>query len=166
MSEWLEIPWEKILIPEQPVEMIVRGTLTYLGLLIILRVVLKRQSGNLAFSDLLVTVLIADAIQHGMAGEYHSVPDGLMLVGTIVAWDYVVDWLAFRFKPFNRFLTSPPLPLVKKGRLVRANLRREFISEDELWSKLRQEGVDSLSKVKEAFLEDDGEISVIKAKSA
>jgi hypothetical protein len=92
----------EILIPEHASEMILRGTLTYLGLLILLRVILNRQSGNLNSSDLLVTVLIADAISNGMSGDYKSVPDGLILVSTIIAWDYGIDWLSYRSKLVGR----------------------------------------------------------------
>lgn len=159
----LNIDWQSMLMPERPIEMLIRGTLTYLGLLIILRVILKRQSGNssIALSDLLVTVLIADAIQNGMAGEYHSVPDGLLLVTTIVAWDFIIDWLAYRNPRFEKLLNPPALPLIINGKMQRRNMRQELISEEELRTALREHEVLDLSKVKVAFLESDGEISVI-----
>jgi uncharacterized membrane protein YcaP (DUF421 family) len=56
--------------------------------------------------------------------------------------------------------------LVKKGRLLRANLRRELISTEELWSKLRSKGIQNLSEVQAAFIESDGEISVLKTPAA
>jgi uncharacterized membrane protein YcaP (DUF421 family) len=52
----------------------------------------------MGITDLLVIVLIADAAQNGMAGEYRSLTDGLLLVATIVAWSYALNWLAFRFR--------------------------------------------------------------------
>lgn len=162
MTHLSALPWTEILAFDRPLEVMVRGTLTYLGLLILLRLVLKRQSGNIASSDILVTVLIADAIQNGMAGDYKSVPDGLLLVGTIVAWDYGIDWLSYRSKALRRLLVSPPLPLVIAGRMQRKHMRRELITQAELWEKLREEGIDNLDDVKRAYLESDGEISVIK----
>ncbi len=154
--------WSEILIPEHAAEMILRGTLTYLGLLILLRVVLNRQSGHLNSSDLLVTVLIADAISNGMSGDYKSVPDGLILVSTIIAWDYGIDWLSYRSKLVRRLLRSAPLCLVTNGRMHRKNMKKEWITESELMEKIRQGGVQDLRFVKAAYLEDDGEISVIK----
>lgn len=144
--------------------MIVRGLLTYFGLLILLRVVLKRQFGQLASSDLLVTLLIADAIQNAMAGQYQSVPDGLLLVTTIVICDYLIDWTSFHFAWFRKLLHPAPLPLVVDGKIQRRNMRRELVNDEELWSKLRENGVSHLSEVKKAYLESDGEISVTKKK--
>ena len=162
MSSWLSLDWNQILLPHHPVEMVVRGTLVYLGLLILMRIVLKRQSANLGPSDLLVTVLIADAIQNGMSGEYKSVTDGLLLVSTLLLWDFVMDWLAYYSEFMRKLIDPPPLPLVRNGQMIKRNMRREFITESELMSRLRQEGVDSLQKIKSCFLESDGEISVIK----
>lgn len=151
-----------MLVPQYPLETFLRGTLAYLGILTILRVVMKRQVGSIASSDILVTVLIADAIQNGMAGNYKSVPDGLLLVATIVMWDYVIDWLAYRSHWVQSMLVPQPLPLVLEGKMLRRNMRKELITEQELMTKLRQEGVQALDNVKAARMESNGEISVIK----
>lgn len=153
--------WHEILVPRYPLEMVVRGSLVYIGLLILLRVILKRQAGKLATSDLLVMVLIADAIQNAMAGDYKSIPDGLILVSTILFWDFVLDWITFRFPALNRFMTVPPLLLVQNGKLLRRNMRREFVNESEIRAKVREAGFEDLSQVKAAYLESDGEISVL-----
>ena len=97
-----------------------------------------------------------------MSGDYKSVPDGLILVSTIIAWDYAIDWLSYRSKIVSRLLRSPPLCLVKDGRMLRKNMKKEWITESELMEKIRQGGVQELCLVKAAYLEDDGEISVIK----
>jgi len=77
-----------------------------LALFLLLRLVLKRQSGNMGVTDLLVIVLIADAAQNAMASDYKSVPDGLLLVSTIVFWSYALDWLSYHFPRFGRFYSS------------------------------------------------------------
>lgn len=165
MGEWLNVDWNSILVPQHALEIFIRGTLVYFGLLFILRVILKKQqSSNLASSDLLVTVLIADAIQNGMAGEYKSVPDGLLLVTTIVVWNYITDWLAFHFTWVHRLVVPPPTKLIENGKMLRRNMRRELVSEKELWIELRQNEVEDLSEVKSACLEPNGELSVIKNK--
>ena len=86
------------------------------------------------------------------------------LVLTIVFWDIFLNWLSYRFKMFEHLLSPAPLQLVKNGRMNRRNMRREFITEEEL-TGLRQQGVAQLVEVKEAFLEANGEISVVKAGS-
>lgn len=157
------IDWARLFVPSvHPVEMIVRGTVTYLSLFVLLRVVLKRQTGMFGITDLLLIVLVADAVQNAMAGEYRSVTDGLVLVATLVFWNYALDWLAYRVRFLERFVFPAPIELVRDGRMLRRNMRREFITEAELMSQLREQGCDSLDGVKAAFMEGDGAISVIK----
>lgn len=155
--------WKSIFLPETPLlEIILRGSIMYITLFALLRLVLKRQTGNLRMTDLLLIILIADASQNAMAGDYKSLPDGILLVGTIMFWSYAFDWLAFRFEWFRRLIEPPPLPLIREGKLLRKNMRSELITEDELMSQLREEGLERVEQVKEAHVESDGRISVIK----
>src|SRR5262245_24085081 len=97
------IDWKSVLFPSvHSAELIIRGTVMYLGLLILLRVVLKRQPGQLGMTDLLLITLLADASQNGMAGDYKSLPDGLVLVATIIFWNYFLDWLGYKWAFFQR----------------------------------------------------------------
>ena len=162
--DWLlQIDWQALLVPQHSVlEMVLRGTIMYVALFLILRFLTRRQFGQLGIADLLVIVLIADAAQNAMAHEYRSVTEGLALVLTIVFWDYVLDWLSYHV-PFLRGLTQPPpLALIRNGRLVRANMRAEMITRDELMSHLREHGVEDPSEVKAAFIESDGKISIVR----
>jgi uncharacterized membrane protein YcaP (DUF421 family) len=157
--------WKSLFSLDVPLfEIILRGSVIYLSLFILLRVVLKRQAGSLGMTDLLLITLIADASQNAMAGEYRSIPAGIILVSTIIFWNFALDWLSFRFPWFNRLTESPPLPLIKDGKLLRRNMRRELITEDELMSQLREQGLDDVGTVKEAFMEPDGHISVVEQK--
>jgi uncharacterized membrane protein YcaP (DUF421 family) len=152
-----------VFVPDTPLlEIFVRGTIVYLAIFALLRFVLTRQSGNLGVTDLLVIVLIADAAQNAMASEYKSVPDGLLLVATIVFWSYVLDWLAYHFPTFRRLIHPPSLELVRDGKVNRRNMRRELITVDELKAQLREQGIEDLSQVRKACMEGDGRISVVK----
>jgi uncharacterized membrane protein YcaP (DUF421 family) len=162
MDSLLQVDWKSVFVPTVSLaEVVLRGTLVYLLLFFLLRV-LRREAGALGISDLLVVVLIADAAQNAMASEYKSVTEGAVLVGTIIAWDYLLDWLGFTFPAFGRLLRPAPLPLVKDGRLLRQNMRKEMISTGELMSQLREQGVASVGEVKRCYLEGDGHVSVIK----
>jgi uncharacterized membrane protein YcaP (DUF421 family) len=162
LEKLFQLDWEELFVPSTSlVEIVVRGTLMYLALFFLLRVVLKRQSGGVSITDILVIVLIADAAQNGMAGEYTSITEGLLLVGTILAWSFVIDWIAFHVPVFERFLSPPPLKLVENGRLLRRNLRKEYVTEDELMGQIRLKGLRHLNQVQAAFMESDGDISVI-----
>lgn len=154
--------WKSLFSFDVPVlEIILRGSVMYISLFILLRVVLKRQAGSLGMTDLLLITLIADASQNAMAGEYQSIPAGIVLVSTIIFWSYTFDWLSYQFPWFNRLTEPRPLPLIRGGRMLRKNMRRELITEDELMSQLREQGLDDVDKVKEAFMESDGHISVV-----
>jgi len=157
--------WKSIFLPDTPLpEIILRGSIMYIALFAMLRVILKRQTGTLGMTDLLLITLLADAAQNAMAGEYKSIPDGIVLVATIIFWNYLFDWLSFRSEWFGRLIEPPPLPLIKNGRMLRRNMRREFITEDELMMQLREQGLDEVSKVKEAAIESDGRVSIIEYK--
>lgn len=156
------IDWHDIFgIDTPPIELIIRGTAVYLSLFVLLRVVLRRQSSAIGVTDLLVVVLLADAAQNAMAGSYNSVPEGLVLVGTIVFWAFALDWLGFKVSRIQSFVHPPALLLVKDGKLLRKNMRRELITEEELMSQLRIQGLTGLDEVEEARMESDGSISII-----
>ena len=158
-----EIDWSAIFVPERSLaEVVVRGTITYLMLFLIMRFLLKRQSGVIGIADLLVVVLIADAVQNAMAADYKSITEGLVLVLTIVFWNFFVDWLGFRFPALQRLVRAPPLLIVRDGTMIPQNMRKEMITPDELFSQLRQQGIENLAAVAKAFIEGDGQVSVIR----
>ncbi|MFP5348872.1 MAG: DUF421 domain-containing protein [Gammaproteobacteria bacterium] len=163
MDALLAIDWKHLLEPTvPPLELVLRGTVMYLGILVVVRMLLRREAAAISLPDLLMVVLLSDAAQNAMADNYSSLTDGVILVGTIILWNYTLDRLAFHVPFFTRLVHPPPLPLVRNGQLLKRNMRMESISEDELMSQLRQTGVDDIAKVKVAHIEGDGRISVIK----
>lgn len=158
------IQWDKIFGLGSDVailEIIVRGSAVYLGLFGLLRFVLKRGTSQLGISDLLVIVLIADAAQNAMSANYHSVTAGLILVCTILFWAYFIDWLGYQWPSLQGFVRPPELLLIHKGKIIRKNMRRELITDEELMSQLRLNGCEKIEEVEKAYMEGDGEISVI-----
>lgn len=145
-----------------PLELVLRGSAMYWLLFLLFRFVLRRDVGAIGIADVLLLVLIADASQNAMAGGYESITDGCVLVLTIAGWNYLMDWGSFHFPPVRKLLEPPPLLLVKNGRLQRRNMRHELITTEELWGKLRMQGVKDLAEVQSACIESDGEISVLK----
>ena len=157
--------WKTIFLPDVPLlEIVLRASVMYISLFVLLRVILKRQTGSLGMTDLLLITLLADASQNAMAGEYTSIADGIVLVSTIIFWNYTFDWLSFKFDWFGRLIEPAPLLLIKDGKLLRRNMRTELITEEELVSQLRQQGLDDPAKVKEAYMESDGQFSVVQMK--
>lgn len=149
-----------------PLELVLRGTLMYWFLFILLRFVLRRDVGSLGISDFLFIVIIGDAAQNGMTGSATSATDGMVLIGTLVFWSYTLDVVSYQFPLIQRFTSAPRLCLVRDGKLLRRNMRREFITDEELYAKIRHEGVEDVATVKRMYLEADGEMSLIRTDEA
>ena len=161
MSPW-SVDWHAIFVPSGSLlEIVVRGSLMYLLIVAAFRV-FRRDAGSLGVADLLVVVLVADAAQNGMAGEYKSLTEGVVLVATIFGWNYLLDWWSFRSPTVYWLMHPPPLLLIKEGRVQRANLRSQMMTREDLLEQLREQGVDDVAKVKACRLESDGRLSVIK----
>lgn len=141
-------------------ELVIRGTLVYLVLFFLLRL-FRRNSGNIGIADLLVIVIIADAAQNAMGSKYESVTEGVVLVGTILFWNFMLDWLPYHFPSIKRLIEPAPLLLIKDGRLMHRNLRVEMITKDELQAQIREQGLEKFEQVKICYLEGDGKISVV-----
>ena len=145
-----------------PWELIFRGSVMYWFLFLVFRFLLRRDVGSIGVADVLLVVLIADASQNAMTADYTTLSEGLILVSTLIVWNYLLDWLVFNVKALERIIEPPPLQLVRRGRIVRKHLRAELVTVAELWSHLREAGIESPADVKSACLESDGKLSVIR----
>jgi uncharacterized membrane protein YcaP (DUF421 family) len=158
-----EIDWQALFGVEKSLaELIIRGTVMYWFLFAMFRFVMRRDIGGVGLADVLIIVLVADAAQNAMSDQYESITEGFVLVGTLIFWNYLTDWAGFRFRRFERFAEPPPLLLVRDGKVLDRNLKREFLTRDELLSKLRQHGVERPDEVRWAYMESDGHLSVRK----
>jgi uncharacterized membrane protein YcaP (DUF421 family) len=146
-----------------PLELLVRGTAMYWFLYLLFRCVIRRRVA-VGMSDMLLLVIIADAAQNAMSGEYKSVTDGCILVATIVGWNVLVDWLAYRYAWLRRILEAPMVVLVRNGRMQRNAMKEQLMSVDELRAKLRDAGIEAVSDVKLATFEANGDFTVIRRK--
>lgn len=145
-----------------PLELMLRGSLMYGLLFVVFRFVLRRDVGSLGISDFLFVVILGDAAQNGMIGSATSATDGMVLIATLVFWSYALDFLSYHVPLVRRFTAPPRLCLVRDGKRLRRNMRRELITDEELDAKIRQEGVEDIATVKRMYLEADGEMSLIR----
>ena len=163
MEKIISVDWLDLFVPTHSLaEMAIRGTLMYLALFLIFRFAVKRQSSAIGIADILVIVIIADAAQNAFAKDYKSITEGIVLVLTIVFWDFAVDYLGYHYKSFAWLSRPAPLPLVRDGKMIFRNMRTEMITSEELHSQARQQGIAGIEDVKLAQLEGNGEISFIK----
>jgi uncharacterized membrane protein YcaP (DUF421 family) len=162
MHGWFTTDWHKVFAPEMSLsEILVRGTAIYLSLCLLLRVFLKRQAGGLALSDLLVVTLVTGICRNPLVRDAYSVTDGLLVIVTVLAWSYAVDWLSYHFRLIHQLTHAPRMQLIRDGTVLTSNLRKELMTMEQLDSKLRSEGVRRPDEVADAYLESDGRVTVI-----
>ena len=151
------------LIPEVGiVEKLVRCILMYGFLLLAFRLTGKRQLGQMTAFDLIVLLIISELVQNAMVGDDTSVTGGVISVTALILLNAGVAWLTYRYKFVERAIEHQPTVLVRHGRVLWDNVRREHMTPAEFRSALRQQGVMSLKQVRFVLLEEDGEISIIR----
>jgi uncharacterized membrane protein YcaP (DUF421 family) len=137
----MSVDWSELFgLSVPPLELLVRGTAMYLFLFALFRFVIKRRVGSIGMADILV----------------------LVIVGTILAWNYFFDWANYRFAWMQRWLEPDPLLLIRDGRVLWRHMRLERVTEKELTAKLREHGVTEVAEVAKAYMEPDGQVTVIK----
>jgi uncharacterized membrane protein YcaP (DUF421 family) len=165
MGNWLTADWSSDFAPKMALtEILLRGVLVYAGLVVLLRVIPKRNAGKTSVGDMLFVVVVAGLAVEGIARPIESLADFLVLLVVVLLCSYAMDWLSFRYQWFRRLIEEPPTCLVRDGEILHENLRAELMTEEELKAHLRRQDVDDVAKVKEAQLESDGEVSVVTKK--
>jgi uncharacterized membrane protein YcaP (DUF421 family) len=150
-----------MVVPDSPVlEDVIRVSIVYLVLLLLFRFV-RRGIGGLAMADVLLLVIIADALQNGMVGEYSALTNALVVGATLVFWDYALDYIGYRYPPFRRLLKPRPMVVIRDGAVIPEVARKMLLTEDELAGQLRLQGVAHLEEVEISYVESSGEISVL-----
>jgi len=140
---------------------IIRTVLVYLAVLIGLRLSGKREIGQLTVFDLVVLLLLANAVQNAMVGPDTSVTGGLLAAGVLLILNFVVARSGLRWPKIRRFIEGSPTLLILHGKIIPEHLRREGLDKETLESALREHGVMEVSQVEMAVLEIDGSISVV-----
>ena len=142
-------------------EIVLRSAIVFLVLLAGLRLTGKRQSGHLTPYDLILLLLIANALQNAMVGTDTSMLGGLVAMGTLLGVNAAVAWISRRSKRVARLVEGVPSVLVRHGEIIEESCIREGISRDDLLRALREHGVEDPAEVRTAILEVDGTISVL-----
>ncbi len=143
-------------------ELVVRGTVTFLALLVLIRVVGQREAGGLGITDVLLVVLVAQAAAPGLHGDAESVGDALVVVATVLVWGVAVDAISYRWPRVGRVLKARPKLLIENGEPNRKVMRREFMTDEEVASILRLHGIEDIAVVKRARIEPNGMVSVVR----
>jgi uncharacterized membrane protein YcaP (DUF421 family) len=143
-------------------DIVARCVVIYLALLVGLRLMGKRQVGQLTPFDLLLLLLLANAVQNAMVGSDTSLLGGLIAAGTLFVLNAVVARVARSGGRAERILEGTPTLLIRDGDFLEQHLASEGISRADILRALREHGVDDPSTVRSAILEVDGSISVLR----
>ena len=147
----LAVPWYNL---------VIRSVVVYAVLLLGLRIFGKREVGQFTIFDLVLVLLVANAVQPAMTGPDASLAGGLIIIASLLLANALVGRLD-AIPAVHRLLTPPPRVLVTDGKTDSAAMAREEIEDDELMMAVREHGLTELEEVKLAVLESDGSISII-----
>ena len=142
-----------------------RTVVVYAALLLGLRLAGKRQLGQMTPFDMVVILLIANAVQNAMVGTDTSVTGGLIAAGVLIVGNYGIALARERVPLLRRAVEGTPTLLINDGKFVGEHLKREGLDEDEVMMAIREHGIADLSEVKLAVLEVDGSISIVPAEA-
>lgn len=137
-----------------------RATFVYFYLLIIIRILGKREVGASSAFDLLVALMLGDVVDEVIYGDV-TIMQGAVAMAVIGVWHLVNAIVSYKSKVIDNLTGAPPTVLVKGGRIQHKALAKERLNEDELWSELRLNNVDDIKEVKQATLEPNGQVSVL-----
>lgn len=142
-------------------EFLVRGVVVYVFLIALLRLTGKRQVGQLAPFDLVLLLVLSNAVQNSMNGGDNSLVGGLISAATLVLLNWLLGFLTYRNKSLEALVEGRPIILIHGGRLYDDAMSRAQLTRHELDAALRQAGVTCAADVQSAILENNGAISVI-----
>jgi len=141
-------------------EFIARAVVVYIFLLVILRITGKRQVGQLAPFDLVLLLVLSNALQNSMNGGDNTVTGGLISAVTLIGLNWLLGYATFRSKKIGRFVEGRPQVIVHNGHVYRDIMQNERLTQDELDAAIRLAGCASIHDVHFAILENNGQISV------
>jgi uncharacterized membrane protein YcaP (DUF421 family) len=141
-------------------ELLLRVAAVYAGVFLLLRIVGKKHVGELAPFDLVVLLLLSECVQNALIADDTSLTGGLIAAAALFGLSQLVGYAAWRDRKMERLLEGTPRFLVRHGRVLKDVLAREQITQSELMEALRREGCTSLTSVRYAILENDGDISI------
>ena len=142
-------------------EFIVRAVVVYVFLLVLLRLTGKRQVGQLAPFDLVLLLVLSNAVQNSMSGGDNSITGGMILATTLVMLNFGVSWLTYRSKSLEALIEGRPVIIVHDGKIDHLAMRKVQMTNHELEASLRAEGCAGPEQVRFAVLENNGHVTVI-----
>lgn len=148
----LETPWY---------ELVLRGTVIYFFMFLLMRIWGRKHLGQVTTFDFILLLFISEAVQNSLVDDEKSLFGGMIVILTFLFWNTTINILSYRVPLIEKLVNGRPKVIIKNGRIIEEIRHQEHMSDQELFTALREEGVEDLSKVKKATIETNGHISVI-----
>ncbi len=143
-------------------DIVLRAIAIFAFLLILTRVIGKRELSSLQPLDLILLIILGDAVQQGLTQDDYSLTGAFLAIGTIAVLQVFTSYVSWRFPRTRPVLDGTPIIILQDGELIERNLKRERLTPEEVAEEARQQSITHLSEVKFAILETNGRISFIK----
>jgi uncharacterized membrane protein YcaP (DUF421 family) len=138
-----------------------RAVFLYAFVVFLIRVMGRRELSSLSPIDLVLLIVLGDAIQQGLTQDDYSVTGAVIAVSTIAAVQVIISYVSFRSKRARRVLEGEPIVIVQDGKLIERNMRRERLTEDEVAEEMRKQQIATVDGVAWGILVSDGTMSFI-----
>ena len=146
-------------------DIVLRGIVVFFALYVLVRVIGRRELSKLEPFDLILLIILGDAVQQGLTQDDYSLTGSLLAIGTIAVLQVATSYLNFRFPRLRPMLSGEPIVVVQDGKPIERNLRRERLTPEDVAEAARGQGIASLDEVAWGVLETSGSISFIKKNS-
>jgi len=139
-----------------------RALFLYAFIVFVMRVIGRRELSSMTPFDLVLLIILGDAIQQGLTQDDYSVTGAVLAIATIASLQVLTSYLSFKSRRARNIFEGEPIVLVERGALVDRNLKRERMTPDEVAEEMRQQQISSIDDVEWGILEANGSISFIK----
>jgi uncharacterized membrane protein YcaP (DUF421 family) len=143
-------------------DIVLRAIVVFAFLMVLTRVIGRRELSSLQPFDLILLIVLGDAVQQGLTQDDYSLTGALLAVGTIALCQVLVSYVSYRFPRTRKVIEGIPIIVIQDGKPIEDNLKRERLDVDDLAESARQQGIAQLTDVQWAVLETTGKISFIK----
>jgi len=142
-------------------DIVLRATVMFAVVFLLLRLLGKRELGQMAPFELVTLVVMGDLIQQGITHNDYSLTGATLAICTFAFWGVVLGWISYLFPRMRKVLDGQPRVIVRDGELLVGNLRRDRMTREEVEAEMRLAGIGRMADVAWAILETNGKISFI-----
>lgn len=143
-------------------DIVLRTVAAFAFLLVLTRVIGRRELSSLEPFDLILLIVLGDAVQQGVTQDDYSVTGAFLVIGTFAVLQVFVSWIGYRFPRARPVLEGEPIIIIEDGKLIDRNLKRERLTRQEIAEQARIQQIAHISEVRWGVLETNGQVSFIK----